>query len=160
MVGESGPWCHYFTRVGVPWWISRHNCWLLWGALSTLQPSSRNDIVSWVIKDFPQEHVKFSGRPSVECRLWPCQTWHRRPSCPTFTQLALRRCPFQGRCMQGFSQAGRKHYRERGKIGKSLKMLKKFVGSRWKLESCDPGMQNCALVVQSKHAKESHLVSN
>ena len=31
---------------------------------------------------------------------------------------------------------------------------------RWKLESCDPGMQNCALVVQSKHAKESHLVSH
>ena len=30
---------------------------------------------------------------------------------------------------------------------------------RWKLESCDPGMQNCALVVQSKRAKESHLVS-
>ena len=33
------------------------------------------------------------------------------------------------------------------------------MSHRWKLESCDPGMQNCALVVESKHAKESHLVS-
>ena len=33
------------------------------------------------------------------------------------------------------------------------------LSHRWKLESCDPGMQNCALVVESKHAKESHLVS-
>jgi len=30
---------------------------------------------------------------------------------------------------------------------------------KWKLESCDPGMQNCALVVESKHAKESHLIN-
>jgi len=36
---------------------------------------------------------------------------------------------------------------------------KALSGKRWKLESCDPGMQNCALVVESKYAKESHLIN-
>ena len=30
--------------------------------------------------------------------------------------------------------------------------------TRWEAESCDPGMQNCALVVESLGAEECHLV--
>merc|ERR1719278_143671 len=36
---------------------------------------------------------------------------------------------------------------------------KALMEKRWKVESCDPGMQNCAMVVESKHAKESHLIN-
>ena len=42
---------------------------------------------------------------------------------------------------------------------KEHKDMDMYAGDpRWKVESCDPGMQNCAMVVESKHAKESHLV--
>ena len=68
---------------------------------------------------------EFSGMPSVECRPWPCPTWHRRLSCPTSTQSALRRFPFHERCLQGFSPGGRKHSWKRGET--SLKMQE--VGS-------------------------------
>jgi len=106
---------------------------------------------------YPDTIVDSFGEPYQLCKLAHGMTKDAISRVQTLALSNLAQAPF----MPHFHPVGfEKVPIPREMFARILTGRKKaLLEKRWKLESCDPGMQNCALVVQSKHAKESHLIN-